>query len=1294
VYKVRSQRSRLRRCLLVPYIPHSCGHVVWDDLPCCCLSCGCDFHYKRTQNTLTGLAFADFCTHAHAPHLRAGLHEKSAVGEFFFDWLDSSRYFWLFHGLRGGMQSDNAGLPMPELLSRVPLQHQVHMHMERENRERQEHVHPWYVSESELLLRQAASTLGEQDTNNRCQHRDERVRQRLDCRLQQEADDWYNLHCFAFRAGASLASEASGSGSRFDRTQIQRALGAGTASELDLSNGIFASTRKRFSWASGHMREDCSLEWSNKEANISFLFNNTVHRQIQIIVYSASGLPSLSQVGVDAYCTCEVPGKVQTRFSTKIVVADQNPVWNHETMYLEYELGDALEFAVWIRRPSFRDERIGMTTLLPSDFYPEGTEGEFSLYGDSPPCFSGRVRSAGKYIKIKLKIIVLRTFFQRCGDEHQWFCAQCKINILDEARFCHLCGRSRQNKAEYYRIVKAVIKLQKRIRTWSIDRKNLEDRRQAATKIQACQRAKLSRREVRKQAARKANAATRIQAGWRSQQTLRGARKQKAREADATKIQAVWRGRKARHETILLVQGQKARCETNLLVKEAAEGAAATKIQSWRRGQIARKQTCSLREKSTSVATKACDQRSQAPHQCSQCYDVTDALFLDCSNGMYSCEMCWIWGCQRAMSASASPSLVPVEVSSVWSEDQLTESWVACKPFGQYENVDGPPFFDFTESQQTEEGEGEWQNISIRVRRGVVGRHARESHVRCRLDSPTPGEVLLGKYSCQRRLGQGHFTNAFLAVETTTGRQVCLKRHHNLTVEGLSDLLVISRRLEDVDRSETFFPLIIDAFFDLVGFTVESLVKGQDCQTIARRDPNFFTNLENIRGLARGALYGLTLLERAGVVHNDVKPDNLMLIDPMSTSCRSSDKALGAKSFVRIVDWGSARLEQSLALGENWNMAEGGAGHVGKWAPEMVLGLAVTHRGDVWGLGVSLCELLCGRAAWRDENDSVEMVFSQWLGLCGLQDGIPSSMLRKSHVDFRQLYTPAPRHLPIRWSSANSHVAEVLQPTKVGLDQVLGKKLWNAAVDCGFAQVLKALLVVDPRERPSAQMLIERFFAPIRITLVRAKGLHSRDDSTKSDRYCACQVLGKPETMFSTEALQDNHNSTWNHAHEMLAYVSGDSLEFKVFDKDSPSEELLGAATLAPGKFETEGFFGELPLAVPGSRYKGTSTLLVKIELLNMQMQQYQHEVRLQLARSKATSTSHRACQRMSKAASPQNPTLTTAVSSPSRTGSMSPHHGASTTRKEPFSPVSSPSRMSAKKSSVRQKGAFAGLSG
>jgi serine/threonine protein kinase len=457
-----------------------------------------------------------------------------------------------------------------------------------------------------------------------------------------------------------------------------------------------------------------------------------------------------------------------------------------------------------------------------------------------------------------------------------------------------------------------------------------------------------------------------------------------------------------------------------------------------------------------STCTPAAAGASHSLAICHGCSCEAVDLYVDSTDNNRYCERCWVEYYGQPPTRELQP-LIHVEVQEYWYEDRLAQIW------SEHLLPGWPPPVALTPTSSLN-NEGElWSNVSVRVRRDIVGSHAREQ---CHGDRPYPGEVLAGRYRVKNVVGEGHFTKAFLADDLTTGAQVCLKRHRSLTVEALADLVVIGRRIEDIDAGGYLFPRLLDAFYDLATITVESLIKGRNCLAVMQRDPTFFHQMGNLRCVAQGALDGLAHLDRVAIVHNDVKPDNLLWVEaPLVAGLQVEP------SFVRIVDFGCARLDQREEPGRNWSLAEGGAGHLGKWSPEMTLRLPITTRGDVWGLAVSLCELHCGRFVWRNEADTAEVVLAQALGLCGLVEGLPSSLLRRSPLDVRLLYTPAPYHLPLRRNNLGQ--LEALRPAAWGLDQILGMG-WRRHGKGDFGDFLQAALIIDPLHRPSAAQLLER----------------------------------------------------------------------------------------------------------------------------------------------------------------------------------------------------------------------------
>lgn len=433
---------------------------------------------------------------------------------------------------------------------------------------------------------------------------------------------------------------------------------------------------------------------------------------------------------------------------------------------------------------------------------------------------------------------------------------------------------------------------------------------------------------------------------------------------------------------------------------------------------------------------------------CWQCGAENVPTFTDDADECRYCEQCWKEYYSSVRGFDSVP-LVTVHTGMAWPDDRLAQDW-AHNPL-----VGWPPqLLAAAQPHREASGQQAWSEVAVLVRREVVGPHSRDLHYAEQLQ---PGEVMAQRYAIRTLLGEGHFTKAYLAGDLQTGASVCLKRHRNLNVEGLADLISLSRRMEEVDPEGQVFPRHLDAFYDLAGYTVESLIEGRNCLCASLADACFFESLDNLRVVARDALRALTLLDRAGIVHCDVKPDNLIWVE-------------GAGPVVRIVDFGCSRLDAREEPGRNWSLAEGGAGHLGKWPPEMALRLPISTRADVWGVAVSLCELHCGRRVWRSENDTAELVVAQAIGLCGCEDGLPSSLLSRSPLDIRLLYTPAPRHFPLQRNRAG--VLEMLMPNRYGLEQVIGEN-WQKQAKRHFGDLLAAALVLDPWQRPSAEHLLQ-----------------------------------------------------------------------------------------------------------------------------------------------------------------------------------------------------------------------------
>eukprot|EP00930_Biecheleria_cincta_P059582 TRINITY_DN4528_c0_g1_i1.p1 TRINITY_DN4528_c0_g1~~TRINITY_DN4528_c0_g1_i1.p1 ORF type:complete len:729 (-),score=170.63 TRINITY_DN4528_c0_g1_i1:57-2243(-) len=456
----------------------------------------------------------------------------------------------------------------------------------------------------------------------------------------------------------------------------------------------------------------------------------------------------------------------------------------------------------------------------------------------------------------------------------------------------------------------------------------------------------------------------------------------------------------------------------------------------------------------------------EAKKKCCEDCNATGELFEDPTDGSIYCEKCWVdyyneTPTRYGMPIVMFPNLVKVKPCKVWNELDILQSWNSQPlkgwppPFAQSGPVDS--------SSDPQGIEDSWADVKIHLRPGLVGTFARQ---RTKEVHPRLGEVLCKRFRIEHMVGSGHFTRAYLATDIEENRKVCVKRHNGLTVELLTDLLTVGSRIDNVDPEGRFFAKLTHAFFDMVGYTVEMLLEGRNCLEMCRSDPSHFKNLRNLQIVALGCIRGLMLLSEASVVHCDMKADNFMW------TVRE-----GEEPTVRIVDFGCSRLDCRIENGRNWALNENGAGHIGKWAPEMVLRLPVTAKHDVWGHAVALFELYAGRNMWNKEGDTVEYVLAQALGLCNARNGMPAELLRRSPIDIRQLYTPSPCHFPVqRLGHAPNLRFKEFRPARWGHGCVLGpEEDWDDLKKL-LSQYVQTSMTLDPNKRPSAADMLSHEF--------------------------------------------------------------------------------------------------------------------------------------------------------------------------------------------------------------------------
>lgn len=219
-----------------------------------------------------------------------------------------------------------------------------------------------------------------------------------------------------------------------------------------------------------------------------------------------------------------------------------------------------------------------------------------------------------------------------------------------------------------------------------------------------------------------------------------------------------------------------------------------------------------------------------------------------------------------------------------------------------------------------------------------------------------PGTTLGGDFRIERPLSAGGMGAVFVAVQLSTGKQRALKVMHSSLVADP----VMRERFEREARVGAMVPS--DHVVEVVGAGVDAalgvpwlameLLTGENlADHVARRGP---LSAAEAAEILRPVCHALGAAHARGVVHRDVKPENVVL-------------DMGGK--VRVTDLGLAKL-----LSDNQNLTASGiaVGTPHYISPEQARGKKdVDHRADVYSLGATLFHLVCGRPPYDGEAAEV-----------------------------------------------------------------------------------------------------------------------------------------------------------------------------------------------------------------------------------------------------------------------------------------------------------------------------------
>ena len=203
--------------------------------------------------------------------------------------------------------------------------------------------------------------------------------------------------------------------------------------------------------------------------------------------------------------------------------------------------------------------------------------------------------------------------------------------------------------------------------------------------------------------------------------------------------------------------------------------------------------------------------------------------------------------------------------------------------------------------------------------------------------------ILNNRYRLEERLGSGGMAMVYRARDMTLERTVAIKiLRKNLSANSEFRSRFHQEAKAAANLSHPNIVTVHDfGFYASQLFIVMEYVPGTDLKTLMQQKRPFELN-EAIDLIAQ-ACAGLGYAHRAGLVHCDVKPQN-MLVTP--------DRRL------KVVDFGISRLLASISPDERSEVVWGSPQY---FSPEQAAGSAPSPASDVYSLGVILYEMLAGR---------------------------------------------------------------------------------------------------------------------------------------------------------------------------------------------------------------------------------------------------------------------------------------------------------------------------------------------
>ncbi len=289
---------------------------------------------------------------------------------------------------------------------------------------------------------------------------------------------------------------------------------------------------------------------------------------------------------------------------------------------------------------------------------------------------------------------------------------------------------------------------------------------------------------------------------------------------------------------------------------------------------------------------------------------------------------------------------------------------------------------------------------------------------------------IISHYKILEKIGEGGMGEVYLAEDTKLDRKVALKF---LPKEFTKNKEANERFEREAKAAATLNHPNIVTIYEINQYEDQTYIAMEyvDGQTLkdtisgvgaglapARATARVAPTINKIINITTQICEGLQKAHEAGIVHRDIKPQNIII-----------DK----EGRVKILDFGLAKLRVG-ANGHSPSITKIGTtmGTINYMSPEQSLGKEVDHRTDIWSLGVILYEMVTGQLPFK--GDYEQAVIYSIIN----EEPEPISNIRSDTSE--ELPKIINKTLEKNPSERYQHVHELIEDLKkIGTDSIPGK---------------------------------------------------------------------------------------------------------------------------------------------------------------------------------------------------------------------------------------------------------------